>query len=276
MQNQTTFQNTHVSSLKPKTNGLQSNIITRAMGAWVMLRVALHLLWASVLVAWRIPKLSEPARQVAIQKWSRQLLVILGVSLQVRGNKLAKGRALLVCNHISWLDIFVLFAVGHCRFVSKADVQRWPIIGRLTQGVGTLFVDRNARRDAMRVVHHMADQLAAGEVLAVFPEGTTSDGSSVLPFHANLLQAAIASNSAIQPIALQYLEGNHGGRSMAPVYIGQDSLLRSLWRTVCASHLQVQVSLGAEQFANGRDRRTWAGDLRAEIIALRTNLPKEH
>lgn len=241
-----------------------------------MARVALHLLWACILVSWRLPFLTLTQRQACIKQWSQQLLSILGVSLHVRGNTMAQGPALLVCNHISWLDIFVLYAVGHCRFVSKADVRRWPVIGRLTQGVGTLFIERNARRDAMRVVHQMAEQLTAGDVLAVFPEGTTSDGSTVLPFHANLLQAAIASHSAIQPIALEYINEQSGSPSLAPVYIGQDSLLGSLWRTACANQVSVVVSMGKPQSANGRDRRTWSEHLRCEVAAMRISTHQEY
>lgn len=235
-----------------------------------MLRIGLHLAWACILVAWLFPRWSALRQQQAIQQWSRQLLRILGIELRIQGHALAGGPVLRVCNHISWLDIYVLFAVGHCRFVSKADVRHWPVIGRLTEAVGTLYVERAHKRDAVRVVHQMAQQLASGDIVVVFPEGTTSDGSTVLPFHANLLQAAIASQSPIQPLALAYRNANTGCHSLAPVYIGQDSLLASIWRTSCAQRLCVRLTVGEVQSAYGRDRRTWSADLRAHIVALRT------
>ena len=109
------------------------------------------------------------------------MLERLGVELELRGNPALAGPLLLVANHISWLDIIVLHAARHCRFVSKANVRHWPIIGSLATGAGTLYVERESRRDAMRVVHRMVAALQAGDVLAVFPEGTTGDGSRSCP-----------------------------------------------------------------------------------------------
>src|SRR5207342_3377123 len=105
---------------------------------------------------------------------------------EVRGNMPTRGPMMLVANHISWLDILVLHASRHCRFVSKSDVAHWPLIGRLATAAGTMYIERESRRDALRIVHHMTEALASGDILAVFPEGTTSDGVTLLPFHANL------------------------------------------------------------------------------------------
>ena len=235
----------------------------------ILLKVALHLTRAAWILVWCFPGWTDVQKKQLVQQVSRQLLSVLGVRLRVNGGGLATGPVLIVCNHISWLDILVIFAVGQCRFVAKADVRGWPLIGRLTAGAGTLFIERNLRRDAMRVVHHMAQQLARGEVLVVFPEGTSSDGHAVLPFHANLLQAAIASDCPIQPFALSYFDGLTGSPSQAPAYCGQDSFIGSLWRTVRTPQLEVQLSAGPAQTAHGRDRRKWAANLRDEIIAMR-------
>lgn len=192
------------------------------------------------------------------------MLERLGVELEIRGNPAFAGPLLLVSNHISWLDIIVLHAARHCRFVSKANVRQWPIIGPLATGAGTLYVERESRRDAMRVVHRMVAALQAGDVLAVFPEGTTGDGTSVLPFHANLLQAAVSADSPVQPVALQYQP------SRAVAYIGDDSLVGSIWRTLCAREVRAVVSFGSPQRAQGRERRTWARELRETIAAMRS------
>jgi 1-acyl-sn-glycerol-3-phosphate acyltransferase len=221
----------------------------------------------------RFPRMSQEQRAIRIQAWSRGMLARLGVRLQVIGDPALAGPLLLVANHISWLDITSLHAARFCRFVSKADVRRWPLIGALASGVGTLFIQRESRRDAMRVVHHMAESLRQGDVLAVFPEGTTSDGQSLLPFHANLLQAAIAADAPIQPVALQFIDG-HGRRSLAPCYIGDDTLLASVWRTVRARGITVQIVFGEPQTAAGRERRAWAEELRATVAQLR-ELPSQ-
>lgn len=203
-----------------------------------------------------------------VQVWADRLLVCLGITLELRGAAPAPGPLLLVSNHISWLDITALHAAHFCRFVSKAEVRRWPLIGTLAAGAGTLFIERSSRRDASRMVQHMAQSLRDGDVLAVFPEGTTSDGLQVLPFHANLLQSAIAAGVSVQPVALRFVDQRTGQRSLAPCYVGDDTLLASVWRTLRTPGVVVQVCFGDVQQADGRDRRAWAVDLRDSICQL--------
>ena len=221
-----------------------------------------------MVVALRFPTLAPTQQQARVQAWSLALLRHAGIRLVVQGQPAVQGPVMLVANHISWLDITSLHAARFCRFVSKADVARWPLIGALASGVGTLFIQRESRRDAMRVVHHMADSLRAGDVLAVFPEGTTSDGVDLLPFHANLLQAAITAGVPVQPVALQFLDAR-GERSLAPCYVGDDTLLGSVWRTVRARGITVRIVFGRPQEAQGRERRAWAQSLREDVIRLR-------
>jgi len=197
------------------------------------------------------------------------LLKRLDVELKIVGAPPQEGPLLLVSNHISWVDIVALHAACRCRFVAKADVKRWPLIGILATGGGTLYVRRESRRDAMRVVHRMAQALGDGDVLAVFPEGTTGDGASVLPFHANLIQAAISADSPVQPVAIQFVDARSGTPSRAVTYMGDESLVNSIWRTLSARDLCAVVAFGAVQRAEGRDRRAWAQELRSEIIAMR-------
>jgi 1-acyl-sn-glycerol-3-phosphate acyltransferase len=142
-------------------------------------------------------------------------------------------------------------------------------VGVLTTGGGSLYIERSSNRDAMRVVHQMADALQQGQVLAVFPEGGTGDGVSLLPFHANLLQAAISAEAPIQPIALQFIDVHTQQISLAPCYRDHDTLISSLWRTLCAPPLLAQVRYGETQMAQGRNRREWAQDLQAAVAALR-------
>lgn len=236
---------------------------------WRLWRALTHIVAGLLTILLRFPRLTSEQRELRVQVWSRELLARLGVRLEVQGVATLPGPLLLVANHISWLDITSLHAARFCRFVSKADVQRWPLVGALASGVGTLFIQRESRRDAMRVVHHMADSLRAGDVLAVFPEGTTSDGVDLLPFHANLLQAAIAAGAPVQPVALQFIDTHSGERSLAPCYVGDDTLLGSVWRTVRAPGVTVRIVFGEPQDAQGRERRVWAQQLRGEVIRLR-------
>jgi 1-acyl-sn-glycerol-3-phosphate acyltransferase len=108
-------------------------------------------------------------------------------------------------------------------------------------------------------------------VLAVFPEGTTGDGSQVMPFHGNLIQAAISADAPVQPVAMHFADAVTGAMSFAPCYIGDDTLLQSLWRTLTTPNLAAVVSSGTAQTAQDRDRRVWAQDLRQAVIDLRAD-----
>jgi 1-acyl-sn-glycerol-3-phosphate acyltransferase len=191
----------------------------------------------------------------------------MGIGLQVHG-RAHTGPVLLVANHISWLDIVVMLAAQYCRFVAKSELKAWPLVGPLATAAGTLYIERASSRDALRVVHHMAERLQAGDVLAVFPEGTTGDGVEVLPFHANLLQAAIAAQTPAQAVGLRFVDA-WGQPSFAPCYIGDDTFVGSVWRTLCARGLVVHVAFAAPDLPQGRKRRVWAVDLRLQVMALR-------
>jgi 1-acyl-sn-glycerol-3-phosphate acyltransferase len=229
----------------------------------------IHLVVGLGTIFFKFPRLTQVQKEMRVQVWSSQMLVCLGIRLIVNGTPADQGPVLLVANHISWLDISALHAARYCRFVSKSDVKGWPVIGRLAAGVGTLFIERQSRRDTRRIVHHMASSLAAGDVLAVFPEGTTGDGVHLLPFHGNLLQAAISADVPVQPVALTFVDENTGQHSQVPCYAMEDTLLRSVWRTLRTPGIAVHVSFGATQYAQGRDRRAWATDLHAAIAHLR-------
>ncbi len=242
------------------------------VATWKLTRALAHALAGLYTITLRFPKLDARQQQAEVQRWAQGMLQVLGVGLEVRGEPVAGGPALVVSNHISWLDILALHAGRYCRFVSKADVHHWPLIGRLATGAGTLYIERASRRDALRVVHQMAAALEAGDVLAVFPEGTTSDGRELLPFHANLLQAALHADTPVQPVALSFIDAATRAPSFTPCYIGDDTLVGSLWRTLTGPRITVVVHYGAPQRAQGRDRRTWAADLREAVQGLRAAL----
>ncbi len=220
---------------------------------------------------WRVctvfPTLSDAQQARAVEVWARGMLAIMGIEVRVKGHP-AQGPVLMAANHISWLDILVMHAACHCRFVAKSEIRNWPLVGVLTTGGGSLYIERGSNRDAMRVVHQMAEALQQGQVLAVFPEGGTGDGVTLLPFHANLLQAAISANAPIQPIALQFIDASTLQVSLAPCYRHEDTLISSLWRTLCAPPLLAQVRYGDAQHAQGRHRRAWAQDLQADVANL--------
>jgi 1-acyl-sn-glycerol-3-phosphate acyltransferase len=138
----------------------------------------------------------------------------------------------------------------------------------MANGAGTLYIERESRRDALRVVHQMADALRNGDIVAVFPEGTTGDGRTMLPFHANLLQAALVTNQPAQPMALRFIDTATGQTSFAPSFVGDETLLGSVWRTLTAPPITAIVCFGEPQRSGGRERREWAAALKDEVEGL--------
>jgi 1-acyl-sn-glycerol-3-phosphate acyltransferase len=224
----------------------------------------LHGMWT---ILTRFPKSNAEQRAELIADWARGLLRLANVTVRIQGQPEQRGPMLVVINHISWLDILVMLAAQPVCFVSKSEVKHWPVIGWLATNVGTLYIERANRRDALRVVHKIAEGLRAGQLIAVFPEGTTSDGNQLLPFHANLLQAAISASSPVQPVALRFLEAD-GTHSMSPVYIGDDNLLTSIWRMLRADPVTAQLDFLPPIPSESMQRRELAQQLE-QLIAER-------
>lgn len=230
-----------------------------------LLLTVLHLLHGALICAVVFPFLDRHGQMQRVQWWCRRMLRLVGIALQIRGT-VHPGPVLLVANHVSWLDILVINAARPARFVSKADVRRWPLIGWLVACSGTLFIERERKRDALRVVHQVAQALQEGHTIAVFPEGTTSDGTGLLPFHANVLQSAIAASACVQPIALRYSDRT-SPISPAAAYIDDMTLVGSIWRVVSARELQVRVQLLDAEAGADLNRRALADRLHARIEA---------
>jgi 1-acyl-sn-glycerol-3-phosphate acyltransferase len=234
--------------------------------AWRLLRMLVHLLHGMAVMALRFPGADAGRRQQHIRWWSAKLVRMAGLDLQVSGTP-RPGATLLVANHISWLDIAAIHAVApQARFVSKADVLAWPLLGWLIKGAGTLFIERERKRDALRVLHQVADALKAGNTVAVFPEGTTGDGATLLPFHANLMQAAISTGTPVQCVVLRYSDPEHRF-SPAAQFLGETTLLQSVWRMLSAQGLCVHVEMLQPQGARHADRRALSEYLRCQIHA---------
>jgi 1-acyl-sn-glycerol-3-phosphate acyltransferase len=228
-------------------------------------RLCVHVLHGLALVKLRFGALDAAGRQGHIRWWSGKTLAILGIGLQIDGAA-RPGAKLLIANHVSWLDIAAVHAVlPQARFVSKAAVKDWPLLGALIDGAGTLYLERSSKRDALRVVHQAAEALAAGDTVAFFPEGTTGPGPELLPFHGNLLQSAITTGAPVQPLLLRWHEP--GRRfSAAAEFVGATTLLQSLWRIACARGLAVQLHLlPPHATPPGTDRRRLAEQLRAAL-----------
>lgn len=234
------------------------------IGVWRALRMLAHIGHGVFLVQVRWKGFDAPTKQRLVGWWSGKLLRVLGVTLESPGPQ-APAPRLITANHVSWLDIAAMHAVmPEARFVSKADIATWPLVGNLATAVGTLYIERASKRDALRVVHKTAEALAAGQTVAVFPEGTTGAGYPLLPLHGNLLQAAISTHTPLQPVVLRWHEPGKA-YSEAAQYIGQMSLMESLWRILTAKDLAVEVRSLQTIPTEGKDRRHLAEELAGAI-----------
>ncbi|WP_371323983.1 lysophospholipid acyltransferase family protein [Dechloromonas sp. ZY10] len=218
------------------------------------------------------PCCAERRRLALKARWSKALLAALGVEIDADLEHAAAG-VMLVANHISWIDIFVLNAVLPAAFVAKEEVRRWPLIGWLAAKNDTVFLRRGSRGHAKIINGEIAAILAAGKLVAVFPEGTTTDGTHLLHFHAALLQPALSAGRPILPVALSYWEPT-GERSLAPRYDGEISLGQCtqaiLARRRIIARLRTTPLLGQQ----GEDRRAVALAARRAILAA-CSLPVE-
>lgn len=206
-------------------------------------RLGLHLLAGVLTILVVFPWLGRPARSRRVARWSRRLLVILNVQIRVRGGEpqVHPQGGLLVSNHVSWLDIYALQSIVPVRFISKAEVRDWPVIGWLAAKVGTIFLVREKKADALRVNQIMSAHLRSGDWLALFPEGTTSDGRDILPFYPSLFQPALEAEAPIWPVRLRYLDRRTGAHCEAAAYHGDMTLWQSLKQVLRHGGVQVEL-----------------------------------
>ncbi len=183
--------------------------------------------------------------------WSRWVLRLCGARLRVSGQPISDELAstgmtpdsigrLLLSNHISWIDIFAINAAMPCRFVGKAEIVSWPVIGPMVKHSGTLFIERGRRRALAMVNDAVQGRLRAGESIVVFPEGTTTRGDRLRPFHSNLLAPAVEVKCPVWPVGLRYTE--RGRFSDVAAFVGEMGLVTSLAKMLVADELEIEVA----------------------------------
>jgi 1-acyl-sn-glycerol-3-phosphate acyltransferase len=238
-----------------------------------LLLVGLHLLYGALLVALLFRLGGADWRQRLTRNWSRTLLMLLGIHIEAEGGDLARiETGLLACNHISFIDILVINALLPSAFVAKSEVAQWPLIGWISRHNNTVFIERGSRKAAHRTHQHMLQMLGAGQRLAIFPEGTSTAGDKLLPFHAALFQSAIDAAVPVHAVALSYHRAD-GMRSAAPAYIDDISLVDCLLSVLGAGGLIARVTLATSFAAPLPDRRRLAQQAHQSIA---TALSRTH
>ena len=212
--------------------------------------------WAgAALVAPRVP---VATRRRMATRLARRTLRTLSVRVTRRGALTPPGAPLLVvANHISWLDVYVLNALLEGCFVAKSETAGWPIIGTISRGFDAIHLVRESFRDAARVKDVVAAALSGGERVVVFPEATTTDGTRLRRFHPAMFQAAIDARVPVLPVALSYRRPD-GSADLAPAFIDDMTFVESLRRVLRASVLRAEVVFGVPLASAGSTRRDLA------------------
>lgn len=242
-----------------------------AVRVFRLARLGIHLAQGVLTVSAVFPCSGKARRQKMVRRWSGKLLKILNVSLSVSG-KPPEGESLLVANHISWLDIYLINTVCPPRFVAKSEIRKWPVVGWLSEKTGVLFVEREKRSDASRVNQAISDAIASGDLVAIFPEGTTSDGSRVLSFRAPLLEPVLKSNANLHPAAIRYVTSN-GEVDTRVAYAGDTSFGQSLWTILGQDTVRAEIIFAEAIEASGKNRKELARHAEG-VIAEALNLPR--
>ena len=226
-------------------------------------RLVLHLLYGAATVACVYPFIRDGRRLWIKQNWSRRLLDILGIRLDAQLAGVEPG-SLFVANHISWLDIYALNAARPMAFVAKTEVRQWPLVGWLAARTDTVFLRRGAGRAAKMVNSAIDELLNAEKDVAIFPEGTTTDGTHLLNFHSALLQPAVETGRPVQPVALSYFDAE-GRYSAAPAYAGETTMGQCLAAILACPSLTVRLRPTPPLAPRTRHRRELAQAARGAI-----------
>lgn len=182
--------------------------------------LGLHIAWALAFVVLCALAGRRPPPAL-VSCWHRWACRILGVRVRVEGRP-APMPVLMAANHVSWLDIPVLGGLAPVAFLAKAEIRRWPLVGRLASAAGTLYIERG-RHHASAVAAAMAARLGEGRGILFFPEGTTTRGPGIRRFLWPLFRAAVDAGTPVQPVALRYLED--GRISPHAPFVGDANLL---------------------------------------------------
>ncbi|MEM1038060.1 MAG: lysophospholipid acyltransferase family protein [Pseudomonadota bacterium] len=252
--------------------------------------LSLAIAWLLILTPFQLFGLAfyTPLARVVPVVFHKGVLFLFGVQLHIFGDLSEDRPLLLVCNHISWLDIVVLSAVAPVSFVAKAEMASWPVLGWLAKMQRTVFVVREARRASGQQADQIADRLAAHEIMILFPEATTTDGNALAPFKTPLFEAAKRAihsahldHATVQPLAIDYarLCGLPIGRAERPhvAWPGDIGLAESLLPLVRTGALDVHLHLGAPvimyEDSNRKHVAARSGKAIRDMLALDTRVP---
>lgn len=243
-----------------------TNRVVRAL-RWT--RMLLHIVQGLMTAGLVFPHVAPRTRAAITQAWSAKMLRILNVVLSTRGarpNEDAK-QLIVVSNHISWLDIFVINSAQPSRFIAKSEIRDWPIAGWLCERSGTLFVRRSKRSDTTRINSEIHDALALGDTVAIFPEGTTTRGDRLLKFHTSLFEPAVVNQAKVAPTAIRYRQTN-GETAECAAFVGETTFTESISAIIAQRKMIAEITFAPTIDAAAMTRRDVALQSENAIAAI--------
>jgi 1-acyl-sn-glycerol-3-phosphate acyltransferase len=224
-------------------------------------RIVVHTITGLIVASAVLPLVSVQRKRSIVKWWCGGLLRAFHIQVNTFGSlprfdneSMNTQGVMFVANHVSWADIHALNSLIPLRFVAKSDIKDWPIFGYLVTKANTLFIDRSKRQHAGRIVETVSNSLMAGDNLCYFPEGTTSDGTHMLPFKSSVLQAAINANTQIWPVAIRYINAD-GSINTEMAYAGETSMIESMKLIIMQKNALVELHFLSPMQATNRDRR---------------------
>ncbi len=184
---------------------------------------------------------NNPNKRIKQKQAADAILKALNIQVQVHGlEHFAKQKSLIVSNHASWMDVFVLLSISPMSFIAKQEISKWPLIGRIVRNGGTVFINRNNRKDSAKINHIITEHLQQNAAVAFFPEAGIADGKNIQPFKAALFQSALDSDALTQPVTINYMNQDNSHNDAA-IYDDSVNLLQSLWRVISTDGMLIQI-----------------------------------
>lgn len=222
-----------------------------------LMRLIVHVLKGVLIATFIMPSASPLRRDRIIQAWCQHVLNLLNVEQRILGNppNWETKRVMFVANHISWMDIHAMNCVRTIRFIGKSEIRSWPVFGWFAEKANTLFIERERKQGVGMVVNTALLSLKAGDCMCFFPEGTTTDGTKIMPFKGSLMQSAIDANAEVWPVAISYPKLD-GKPNIQMAFADDTTLIGSIWAIMSLQKPTVQLHYLPKIKSGGYDRRT--------------------
>jgi len=228
-----------------------------------------HAAHAALILRFLYPRATPERRRALTHWWSAKLLSILNITAVVEGDPPARAesQAMIVANHVSWIDIFLISSVQPTRFVAKSEIRAWPLAGWIADRAGTVFIRRDQLRDMARIDARVREILEQGDCVGLFPEGITTEGDELRKFHSSLFEPAVANGAHVHPVAIRY-EHPDGTLCRPMSFIGERTFMQSVGLILRQREVRARIMFAPAVETAGAARRDVAKRVEREVARL--------